>query len=76
MTRGVWFFVVPLLALLVFAARSTVFRSSRPAVVAPTATSDVVKRTGPVLAPDDQEHEEHDQDVAWRARTITSPVFK
>jgi hypothetical protein len=84
MTRRVWFFVVPLVALLVFAARSRLVHrsSSPPAVGAPTSTSAVVERTaavttnrpaasgaGPVLAPDDE-------DVDSRAaRVITSPVF-
>jgi hypothetical protein len=49
MTRRVWFFVVPLVPLLVFAARSTLFRrSSPPAVAASAATSDVVGRTAAV----------------------------
>jgi hypothetical protein len=51
MSRRVWFLVVPLVALLVFAARSTlVQRSSPPAVVVPVSASDAVG--GTVAAPD------------------------
>jgi hypothetical protein len=79
MTRRVWLFVVPLAALLVFGARFTLLhRSSGPAVVASTPTSDVVGRTAavphtaqPASAPDDED----DQDVASRARVSASPVF-
>ena len=46
MTRRVWFFVVPLLALLALAAGSTGFRwSPVPSAVAPVATSHIVGRT-------------------------------
>jgi hypothetical protein len=51
MSRRVWLLVVPLVALLVFAARSTLFhRSYPPAVVAPASAPDAVGRT--VAAPD------------------------
>ena len=46
MTRRVWFFVVPVLALLALAARSTGFRwSPVPSAVAPVATLHIVGRT-------------------------------
>lgn len=74
MTRRVWFFVVPLAALLVFAARTLLHRSSVPAVVASTPP-DVVARTAAVPHKSQPPYAPEGEDVASRPRVIASPVF-
>jgi hypothetical protein len=73
--RRLWCFVVPLGALLPFAASSTLFRRPPSSdAVASSPTSRVVARRGAVphtLVSDGAD----DKDLQWHARLIKSPVF-